>query len=239
MSKTRVAFLMCVTTGRRGAEKDIEVMNKWFDKYRFETPSGQCIDPKGTEILPALEEFRDQINQSEDEISCCLITLMSHGRSHGLIQGKDRDTVDLDDIFALFNNIQCPKLQEKPKIFIIQACRGGKEDHGVEEIEHEFKEADCTCNLIAVRRLPTASDYYVVYSTQKGYVSLRNTEKGSRMIEAMDEVFSEQGMKWHIGDLFTKINKNLVHETFSIHGCPVKETIVVESTLTKAVYFAP
>ncbi|XP_026519644.1 caspase-14-like [Terrapene carolina triunguis] len=239
MSKTRVAFMMCVTTGRHGAEKDIEVMNKWFGKYQFETPSGQCIDPNGQEILPALEEFRDQINQSEDEISCCLITLMSHGRSHGLIQGKDGDTVDLDDIFALFNNIQCPKLQEKPKIFIIQACRGGKEDHGVEEIEHESKEANCIYNLIAVRRLPTASDYYVVYSTQKGYVSLRNTEKGSRMIEAMDEVFSEQGMKWHIGDLFTKINKNLVQETFSIHGCPVKETIVVESTLTKAVYLAP
>ncbi|EMP25490.1 hypothetical protein UY3_17437 [Chelonia mydas] len=72
-----------------------------------------------------------------------------------------------------------------------------------------------------------------------GYVSLRNREKGSRMIEAMDEVFSEQGMKWHIGDLFTKINNNLMHETFSVHGCPVKETIVVESTLTKAVYLAP
>uniref|UniRef100_A0A674JD64 Caspase family p20 domain-containing protein n=1 Tax=Terrapene triunguis TaxID=2587831 RepID=A0A674JD64_9SAUR len=117
MSKTRVAFMMCVTTGRHGAEKDIEVMNKWFGKYQFETPSGE-----------SLEEFRDQINQSEDEISCCLITLMSHGRSHGLIQGKDGDTVDLDDIFALFNNIQCPKLQEKPKIFIIQACRGGEQD---------------------------------------------------------------------------------------------------------------
>ncbi|KAM7174866.1 caspase-14 [Macrochelys suwanniensis] len=239
MSKTRVAFMMCVTTRRRGAEKDIEIMNKWFDKYQFEMPSGQCIDPNGQEILPALEKFRDQINQSKDEISCCLIALMSHGRSHGLIQGKDGDTVDLDDIFALFNNIQCPKLQEKPKIFIIQACRGGKEDHGVEEIEHESREADCTYNLIAIRRLPTASDYYIVYSTQKGYISLRNTEKGSRMIEAMDEVFSEQGMKWHIGDLFTKINNNLVHETFSIHGCPVKETIVVESTLTKAVYLAP
>uniref|UniRef100_A0A674JEU0 Caspase family p20 domain-containing protein n=1 Tax=Terrapene triunguis TaxID=2587831 RepID=A0A674JEU0_9SAUR len=126
MSKTRVAFMMCVTTGRHGAEKDIEVMNKWFGKYQFETPSGECIDPNGQFYRQkSLEEFRDQINQSEDEISCCLITLMSHGRSHGLIQGKDGDTVDLDDIFALFNNIQCPKLQEKPKIFIIQACRGG------------------------------------------------------------------------------------------------------------------
>lgn len=47
MSKNRVAFMMCVTTGRRGAEKDIEIMNKWFDTYQFETPSGQCIDPDG------------------------------------------------------------------------------------------------------------------------------------------------------------------------------------------------
>nr|XP_006121821.1 caspase-14-like isoform X2 [Pelodiscus sinensis] len=239
MSKNRMAFLMCVTTRRPGAEKDIKIMNTWFDQFQFETPSGQCIDPNGQEILPALEEFRDQINQSKDEVSCCLIVLMSHGRSHGLIQGKDGVTVDLDDVFALFNNIQCPKLQEKPKIFIIQACRGGKEDHGVEEIEQVFEEADCTYNLIAIRRLPTASDYYVVYSTQKGYVSLRNRKKGSRMIEAMDEVFSEHGMKRHIGDLFTEINNNLAHKTFNVNGYPVKETLVMESTLTKALYLAP
>uniref|UniRef100_A0A8C3S380 Uncharacterized protein n=1 Tax=Chelydra serpentina TaxID=8475 RepID=A0A8C3S380_CHESE len=209
MSKTRVAFMMCVTTRRRGAEKDIEIMNKWFDKYQFETPSEQCIDPNGQVTL---EKFRDQINQSKDEISCCLIALMSHGRSHGLIQGKDGDTVDLDDIFALFNNIQCPKLQEKPKIFIIQACRGGEQDI------KQCLEADCTYNLIAIRRLPTASDYYIVYSTQKGYISLRNTEKGSRMIEAMDEVFSEQGMKWHIGDLFTKVSmqQNCIKSMFKV-----------------------
>ncbi|XP_074842174.1 caspase-14-like isoform X2 [Carettochelys insculpta] len=221
MSKNRVAFLMCVTTGRHGAERDIEVMNKWFDVYQFEMPSGQCIDPNGQEILPALEEFRDQINQSEDEISCCLIVLMSHGRNHNLIQGKDGDTVDLDDIFALFNNVQCPKLQEKPKIFIIQACRGGEEDHGVEEIEDKFMEADCIYNLIAIRRLPTASDYYVVYSTQKGYVSLRNKKKGSRMIEAIDEVFSEHGRKRHIGDLFTEMGRPhpyTVFQMWTYHG---------------------
>nr|XP_025039737.1 caspase-14-like isoform X1 [Pelodiscus sinensis] len=233
MSKNRMAFLMCVTTRRPGAEKDIKIMNTWFDQFQFETPSGQCIDPNGQEILPALEEFRDQINQSKDEVSCCLIVLMSHGRSHGLIQGKDGVTVDLDDVFALFNNIQCPKLQEKPKIFIIQACRGGKEDHGVEEIEQVFEEADCTYNLIAIRRLPTASDYYVVYSTQKGYVSLRNRKKGSRMIEAMDEVFSEHGMKRHIGDLFTEVSMqpNCIKNMFKVtrKGKPIGCLLILAS----------
>ncbi|XP_006121825.2 caspase-14-like [Pelodiscus sinensis] len=234
MSKKRVAFMMCVKKGRPGAEKDIERMNKWLCKYQFEEPFQPCIDPDEKEILLALKKFRDKINQSKDEVSCCLITLMSHGRN-GYIQGNDTKEVLLDDIFALFNNMQCPKLQEKPKIFIIQACRGGKKDSGVEKTDDEPEEVDDTSHF----RLPTASDYFIVYSTQKDYVSLRNTEKGSRIIEAMDEVLSKDGTEWHIWDLFTKINGNLVGKTFEHNNSSVKQTLVMESTLTKALYLAP
>ena len=50
---------------------------------------------------------------------------MSHGEE-GFIKMKDGEKVSLEDIFEMFNNKNCPALQEKPKIFIIQACRGGK-----------------------------------------------------------------------------------------------------------------
>ncbi|XP_074842184.1 caspase-14-like [Carettochelys insculpta] len=235
MSKKRVAFMMCVTTGRSGAEKDIEKMNKWLDKFQFRRPYGDCIDPNGKEILPAVEKFRDQINQSHDEISCCLIALMSHGKSNGLIEGKDGGTVDLNNIFALFNNKECLKLQKKPKIFIIQACRGGNVDHGVEQKDHKSEKADDTYDL----RLPTTVDYYIIYSSQKDYVSLRNSEKGSRMIEAMYDVLSEDGTEWYIGDLFTQVNYKLSEQTFHVDENPVKQTIIMESTLTKSLYLAP
>lgn len=32
----------------------------------------------------------------------------------------------LDWVFQAFDNAHCPLLQNKPKIFFIQACRGGK-----------------------------------------------------------------------------------------------------------------
>lgn len=38
--------------------------------------------------------------------------------SHGLFQ--------LDWVFEAFDNAHCPLLQNKPKMFFIQACRGGK-----------------------------------------------------------------------------------------------------------------
>lgn len=34
--------------------------------------------------------------------------------------------VQLQEIFRLFDNANCPSLQNKPKMFFIQACRGGK-----------------------------------------------------------------------------------------------------------------
>ncbi|XP_019364464.1 PREDICTED: caspase-14-like [Gavialis gangeticus] len=234
MRNGRMAFLMCVTTDRPGAGNDIEVMRKLFQDYNF--THQECIDPIGQDIVPKLEKFRDEINQSADVISCCLITLMSHGTKNGYICGKDKDKVNLEVIFPLFNNANCPKLQGKPKIFIIQACRGRSLDEGVEQMDNAFQESD---DMMDSMRLPTTSDYYIVYSTQKGYISLRNKIIGSRMIQAMNEVFSQHGMKWHLGDLFTKVNKKLMQRDFKIDKHIVKVTIVMESTLTKAVYLTP
>lgn len=77
------------------------------------------------ELIDTLTVFRDGLNEIKDEIACCLVTLMSHGEK-GFIKMKDGDKVSLEDVFEMFNNKNCPALHEKPKIFIIQACRGGK-----------------------------------------------------------------------------------------------------------------
>ena len=77
------------------------------------------------ELIEKIRSFRDGLNESKDDVGCCLVTLMSHGEK-GFIKMEDGEKVSLEDIFEMFNNKNCPALQEKPKIFIIQACRGGK-----------------------------------------------------------------------------------------------------------------
>jgi uncharacterized protein YejL (UPF0352 family) len=49
---------------------------------------------------------------------------MSHGEE-GFLTTKEGDKVLLDDIFSTFNNVNCPALAGKPKLFFIQSCRDG------------------------------------------------------------------------------------------------------------------
>ncbi|XP_032264852.1 caspase-8-like isoform X3 [Phoca vitulina] len=163
--------------------------------------SHDCVDGELV-LIEKIRSFRDGLNESKDDVGCCLVTLMSHGEK-GFIKMEDGEKVSLEDIFEMFNNKNCPALQEKPKIFIIQACRGERRDTGV-ETDDEPMESD---DISERRRLPTFSDYFIIYPTQADHVALRHPRTGSVMIEAMSKVFKQYGNKWHIVDFFTKVSK--------------------------------
>lgn len=230
LSGKRKAFLMCVKKDRPGSEQDIRQMETWLGKCQFERTL--CIDPDKKGLIETLTVFRDGLNEIKDEIACCLVTLMSHGEN-GFIKMKNGDKVSLEDVFEMFNNKNCPALHEKPKIFIIQACRGEKKDNGI-ETDDEPMESD---DISERRRLPTFSDYFIIYPTQPDHVALRHSRNGSVMIAAMIDVFNQYGNKYHIVDFFTKVNNIVVRAEFYLHEEPIKVSLVMESTLTKSVYF--
>lgn len=61
--------------------------------------------------------------------------LLSHGRRNE-IYGRDERTVSVDRITALFDGKNCPGLINKPKLFFIQACQGGKRPDGASSDDH-------------------------------------------------------------------------------------------------------
>jgi hypothetical protein len=50
---------------------------------------------------------------------------MTHGEN-GEVYGIDDELVPIDTLVQLFEGENCPALKNKPKVFIIQACRGSK-----------------------------------------------------------------------------------------------------------------
>lgn len=71
-----------------------------------------------------LENFQQAMDARDDFISCAFVVLMAHGLE-GRLKGEDEKMVELEDLFEVLNNKNCRALRAKPKVYIVQACRGG------------------------------------------------------------------------------------------------------------------
>ena len=56
---------------------------------------------------------------------CLVVAILSHGVDGG-IYGTDEQLVKVEDVVKYFDGQNCPTMAGKPKLFFLQACRGGK-----------------------------------------------------------------------------------------------------------------
>lgn len=219
MRGRRVAYIVCVKKKRPGAEKDLEIMKKLLEGNKFQC--SENIDPRAEDILKGFRTFRDELNENVGGISCCFVVIMAHG-TLGKIVGSDGAEVSLDDVFELFNNKQCSALREKPKVFIIQACRGDsnrKTKQNMDATEHGSPGSK--------NKLPTISDTLTVYATPPGGAALRSPKSGSPMFIEMANVFPKYSKECDVYELFTKVNKRLDKVVFNDSYESDKELVAV------------
>ncbi|KAI0241409.1 Caspase-3 [Lamellibrachia satsuma] len=162
-----------------------------------------------------------------------MCAILSHGDS-GLVYGTD-GIIQLDNLINPFKGRQCPTLTGKPKVFIIQACRGNQLDHGV-EVDDDIGEQK-------IYRIPEAADFLYAYSTAPGYFSWRNSNKGSWFIQALCKVFQKDLGERDILTLLTEVNFIVAYEFQSNASRPdmnrKKQIPSIVSMLTKQLYLPP
>ena len=91
-----------------------------FYTYRFnDLTAGQMRD-----ILTTVSKI------DHKNYDCLLIAILTHG-TQGKLYGVDCKSILVESLTKLFYGDQCPSLVGKPKVFILQACRGKKLDRGV------------------------------------------------------------------------------------------------------------
>ncbi|XP_073909998.1 caspase-14 isoform X3 [Castor canadensis] len=122
MSGARLALTLCVTKAREGSGADLDALDLMFQQLRFQATTKR--DPTAQQFLEEMEKFQQTIDNWEDPVSCAFVVLMAHGEE-GLLKGEDGKMVKLDDLFEVLNNKNCRNLRAKPKVYIVQACRGG------------------------------------------------------------------------------------------------------------------
>lgn len=151
----------------------------------------------------------------------------------------------LDELLLPFKKYIHPSLIGKPKVFLIQACRGDKLENGL--LLPGSVESDDS----SAQRIPAEADFLYAYSTVPGYYSWRNASRGSWFVEAFTRKLRD--MKFPSGSgrdderkvdfqrLLTRVSYDVA---YNFESCAnrtdmnaKKQVPSVVSMLTKDLYF--
>uniref|UniRef100_A0A669DAJ7 Caspase family p20 domain-containing protein n=1 Tax=Oreochromis niloticus TaxID=8128 RepID=A0A669DAJ7_ORENI len=170
------------------------------------------------------------------------VVLMSHG-DLGTIRGSDMKNFEIDKIYERLNTKNCPALMNKPKVIIIQACRG--ETEGVVTVDARKQSMGTentgppSKNIAKVGKVHIEKDFIGFHSSTPHTYSYRNPEYGSNFFHYICDVILTGCCQDDIEELFKKVSLRVFYlfEDFPSEQrqMPTKE----RDTLTKHFYLFP
>nr|AAB09469.1 ICH-3 [Mus musculus] len=242
--RTRKALIICNTefkhlSLRYGAKFDIIGMKGLLEDLGYDVVVKEELTAEGME-----SEMKDFAALSEHQTSdSTFLVLMSHGTLHGICgtmhSEKTPDVLQYDTIYQIFNNCHCPGLRDKPKVIIVQACRGG--NSGEMWIRESSKPQLCrgvdlprNMEADAVKLSHVEKDFIAFYSTTPHHLSYRDKTGGSYFITRLISCFRKHACSCHLFDIFLKVQQSF--EKASIHS---QMPTIDRATLTRYFYLFP
>lgn len=247
---------------RRGTEVDGRNLSHVFKQLGFNVD--QKTNLKGQEMASFIKEFAKMNHSTFD---CVILAILTHG-VEGALYGTDEKKLAVEDVLKFFDANHAPSLIGKPKVIILQACRGERFDRGIEStdatgagyveeqapprptensaldaealaksmLEMELEAPDAFASTR--NKVPTMSDMLIAYATVPGYVSWRNSERGSWFIQALSEVILEYAQSEDMLSMLTKVNAKVARAFESSSGRN-KQMPAPVTMLTKKLFFFP
>ncbi|KAM4567101.1 caspase a-like [Odontesthes bonariensis] len=230
---------------RKGAEKDEENMEKLLLSLNYQVV--KYNDLTGKRIDDAICEFAKHPKlKSTDSV---FVIIMSHGKREFILgvnhKAEEPDEFPIDNIYKYLGSQHCPALLNKPKIIIIQACRGGS---GGAVLVSDSAEAPIVCDNVSqqrreenivgdsIRHVHKEKDFISLLSSTPVSVSCRLEDQGSFLIQYTVEVFNTCSHQDDIDELFRKVMQRF--EDFpseTKRQMPTKD----RCTLTRRFYLLP
>ncbi|XP_060782592.1 caspase-6-like [Neoarius graeffei] len=221
---------------RNGSTADRNNLKKRFEQLDFEVRVFD--DHKRDEILRIITEAAGANHVDAD---CFVCVFLSHGEN-GHVYANDGQ-IEIQDMTSLFRGDKCQSLVGKPKIFILQACRGDKHDDPVTPMDvvdsHMVNEVVVDAGV--VQTLPAGADFIMCYSVAEGFYSHRETLNGSWFIQDLCELLQEYGSTLEFTELLTLVNRKVSQRSVGncrdLSAIGKKQVPCFASMLTKKLYF--
>ncbi|XP_069768034.1 caspase-1-like [Narcine bancroftii] len=217
---------------RHGAKVDEDQMQNLLNGFGYEVETHHNLTAEELENTIRAFSNREEHMQSDSTF----VVLMSHGL-RDKICGKlynetTEDTFHIDKVFNILNNKNCKGLRGKPKIIIIQACRGSSNGH-VYVSDSATLDPHANYNEEGpFYQVHKESDFICFCSTTPDCKSFRDVQKGTFFIQKLISIMRQNAWQDHIEEIFLKVQQSF--QDF-FRQLPVKE----RGTLMKKFYLFP
>ncbi|XP_067304240.1 caspase a [Pseudorasbora parva] len=188
---------------RRGAEKDEENMEWLLMELDYQVVKYRNLSAQ--EMKQAVKNFA--LRKEHAHSDSTFVVIMSHGKRDAILgvhyhkTDNPTDTFPVDDIYCQLNSENCPALRNKPKVILIQACRGG--EHG--RVWASDGEPEDPMEIEGDDFVHKEKDFISLMSCTPETKSYRHVQNGTFYVQYIVDVFTKHAHEDHIEELFRKV----------------------------------
>ncbi|XP_052769970.1 caspase-3-like [Mya arenaria] len=239
-TKGKKGYLLIVNYSdkREGSKRDVEILRAFFkDMLKFDVH--EASDLTLEKLEQKFSDVKKRLNDtiSKDNLYCFVCAIMSHGDKDG-IATADGKSISEETIRKTFTNNNIPNFTGKPKVFLIQTCRG-KEYQDGEQVEDDdisdvTEENDDVIEDDISVTVPNDADTLIAYSSTPGYKSTRMEVRGSWFITACVRAFLKFYRTDHLEDMLVTVREQVAEKD---RKDSKKQMPCVWTSLTKRLFF--
>jgi len=187
---------------RDGTDQDVKNLRSTLDSLNFDVIVHQ--DKRCREIEDILENLA---NEDHSDADCLFVALFTHGGEEEMVWAYDLQ-FSTEIFWSTMSSTNCPSLAGKPKIYLVQACRG-------QEPNEPFRVAKAgrnSSNGNFTMTIPNHADSLLIYSSIPGFVSLRDPVSGSWLVQAFCRVMDTEKYDDDLVSIVTEVNRVVASE---------------------------
>ena len=184
---------------RGGAHVDQHNLEQTFKylQYRVEVLENLSSQRMNDTML----EMARRDHSQYDSFICCILT---HGEKE-VVHGADSEPVNLNDLTGVMK--MCSTLRGKPKLFLIQACRGDAEGEAI-KLQDDDTQHDAGGGPYS-NTIPKEADFFFGFATPTGNAAYRSRRYGSWFISEVCQVFVNNAYKLNLNAMMKKVNNRV------------------------------
>ncbi|KAH8253933.1 hypothetical protein KR032_007670 [Drosophila birchii] len=182
---------------RKGSTKDVQNLKQTFNRLNCQVKVVK--NPQKNDVTETIKKLKDTDFRN---LSALVVIILSHGGENDIIMACDGNTYHLDSdvLYPICNN---ESLRGKPKILIVQACKGRlRADATLEEDGHYIK----------------------CYSTSEGFKAYRHQVEGSIYIQMLCKVMNQDARTKDFSAIIQDVNVKTEEESIRLEHRQVPST---------------